>query len=122
MFSSDSILTAIGLVDSGEIMITAVVLSMTLMFFLSGKISDFVESRPSLKVLALSFLIMIGAMLVMEGSGVHVDKTYIYFAMAFAGTIEALNSKIKMRKTRVITEKIIDGSKLAESQEFVLKK
>ncbi|WP_037575733.1 TerC family protein [Sporocytophaga myxococcoides] len=122
VFSADSILTAIGLVDSVEIMISAVVLSMTLMFFLSGKISDFVESRPSLKVLALSFLIMIGAMLVMEGSGVHVDKTYIYFAMAFAGIIEALNSKIKMRKTRVLTEKSFDGAKVADKQEFALKK
>ena len=95
---------------------------MTLMFFLSGEISDFVESRPSLKVLALSFLIMIGAMLVMEGSGVNVDKTYIYFAMVFACIIEALNSKIKMCKARVITVKITDGSKLAQKQEFVLKK
>ncbi len=65
---------------------------------------------------------MIGAMLVMEGSGVHVDKTYIYFAMAFAGIIEALNSKIKMRKTRVLTEKSFHEGKVAEKQEFALKK
>jgi predicted tellurium resistance membrane protein TerC len=106
VFSADSILTAIGLVDSVEIMIAAVMLSMLLMFFLSGKISDFIDSRPSLKVLALAFLVMIGAMLVMEGSGMHIDKTYVYFAMAFAGVIEMLNSKIKMRPTRKLTRNI----------------
>ena len=99
VFSADSILTAIGLVDQIWIMISAVVISMSLMLLMAGKISDFIDSRPSLKVLALSFLIMIGTMLVMEGSGVHVDKTYIYFAMAFAGIVEALNSKINIRKS-----------------------
>lgn len=99
VFSADSILTAIGLVDQVWIMISAVVISMGLMLMMAGKISDFIDSRPSLKVLALAFLIMIGTMLVIEGSGVHVDKTYIYFAMAFAGIVEALNSKIKIRKS-----------------------
>jgi predicted tellurium resistance membrane protein TerC len=99
VFSADSILTAIGLVDQVWMMIVAVILSMGLMFALSGKIADFIDSRPSLKVLAMAFLIMIGTMLVMEGSGIHFDKTYIYFAMAFALTVEALNSKIRMRKS-----------------------
>ena len=100
VFSADSILTAIGLVDQVEIMIAAVIISMGLMFFLSGKIADFIDARPSLKVLALAFLITIGATLVMEGAGMKIDKAYIYFAMAFAGVIEALNSKLKMRPTR----------------------
>jgi predicted tellurium resistance membrane protein TerC len=119
VFSADSILTAIGLVDSVEIMIAAVILSMGLMFILSGTISEFIDSRPSLKVLALSFLVLIGSMLVMEGAGAHVDKTYIYFAMAFAGIIEALNAKIKIRPTRKLsrkkdksTDKILDKGKL----------
>ncbi|MBY0426645.1 MAG: TerC family protein [Cytophagales bacterium] len=99
VFSADSILTAIGLVDQVEIMIAAVVLSMGLMFFLSGKISDFIESRPTLKVLALAFLVMIGTMLVMEGAGIEMDKGYVYFAMAFAGIVEAVNSKVKLRKS-----------------------
>jgi predicted tellurium resistance membrane protein TerC len=99
VFSADSILTAIGLVEEVWIMIAAVVLSMGLMFFMAGKISDFIEERPSMKVLALAFLIMIGTMLVAEGSGVHIDKAYVYFAMAFAGIVEALNSKIKIRKS-----------------------
>ncbi|MFL5729535.1 MAG: TerC family protein [Cytophagaceae bacterium] len=106
VFSADSILTAIGLVDQVEIMILAVVLSMTLMFFLSGKISEFIDSRPSLKVLALAFLITIGATLVMEGAGMHIDKTYIYFAMAFAGVIELINSKVSTRRlTRPLKKK-----------------
>lgn len=99
IFSADSILTAIGLVDQVWIMIAAVILSMGLMFLLSGKISEFIDSRPSLKVLALAFLIMIGSMLVAEGSGVHFDKKYVYFAMAFAAIVETLNTKIKIRKS-----------------------
>ncbi|MBC7389493.1 MAG: TerC family protein [Opitutaceae bacterium] len=99
VFSADSILTAIGLVEEVWIMIAAVVLSMGIMFMLAGKISDFIDTRPSLKVLALAFLIMIGTMLVAEGTGVHIDKTYVYFAMAFAGIVEVLNSKINIRKS-----------------------
>jgi predicted tellurium resistance membrane protein TerC len=99
VFSADSILTAIGLVDQVGIMIAAVVLSMLMMFFLSAKISAFIDSKPSLKVLALAFLTTIGATLVMEGAGMHIDKMYIYFAMAFAGGIELLNSKISVTRT-----------------------
>ena len=66
---------------------------------LACKISDFIDSRPSLKVLALAFLIIIGTMLVAEGKGVHIDKKYTYFAMAFAGIVEVLNSKINLRKS-----------------------
>jgi predicted tellurium resistance membrane protein TerC len=98
VFSADSILTAIGLVDEIEIMVVAVVLSMLMMFFLSSKISAFIDSKPSLKVLALAFLTTIGATLVMEGTGMHIDKMYIYFAMAFAGGIELLNSKISVTR------------------------
>ena len=105
VFSADSILTAIGLVDKVEIMIAAVALSMGLMFFLSGKIAEFIDGRPSLKVLALAFLITIGATLVMEGAGMEIEKAYIYFAMAFAGVIEALNSKLKLRPIRKISKK-----------------
>jgi predicted tellurium resistance membrane protein TerC len=116
VFSADSILTAIGLVDKVEIMIAAVVLSMSIMFFLSGKISQIIDSRPSLKVLALAFLVMIGAMLVMEGSGMHIDKTYVYFAMAFAGIIELLNSKVKMRPTRKLTRKKSEKKETANTK------
>jgi predicted tellurium resistance membrane protein TerC len=117
VFSADSILTAIGLVDSVEIMIAAVVISMGLMFVISGKISAFIDSRPSLKVLALSFLVLIGSMLVMEGAGAHVDKTYIYFAMAFAGVIEALNSKINIRPTRKLAGENSRSSENIEEKE-----
>jgi predicted tellurium resistance membrane protein TerC len=106
VFSADSILTAIGLVDQVEIMIAAVVMSMILMFFLSAKISAFIDAKPSLKVLAMAFLTTIGATLVMEGAGVHVNKMYIYFAMAFAGGIELINSKVSVtRASRPIKKK-----------------
>jgi len=117
VFSADSILTAIGLVDRVEIMIAAVVISMGLMFFLSGKIADFIDARPSLKVLALAFLITIGATLVMEGAGMKIEKAYIYFAMAFAGVIEALNSKLKMRPTRKTARKKKPTGKVKEHEE-----
>jgi predicted tellurium resistance membrane protein TerC len=91
VFSFDSILTAVGLSREFPIMVTAVVLSMTVMFFLSGSISDFIEKHPTIKMLALSFLIMIGMLLVAEAFDIHVPKGYIYFAMAFSLGVEALN-------------------------------
>ncbi|MDI7775786.1 TerC family protein [Asticcacaulis sp. EMRT-3] len=90
VFSVDSILTAVGMTDHLPIMIVAVLVAVGLMFAASGPISAFIASRPSIVMLALGFLLMIGVMLVMEGFGQHVDKGYIYAAMAFAGFIEVL--------------------------------
>ncbi|WP_281616042.1 TerC family protein [Flammeovirga sp. SubArs3] len=96
VFSFDSILTAVGLVKEIEIMITAVVISLGIMLFFSKKIAQFVDSNPTIKMLALSFLVMIGFLLVIEAFGVHVPKGYVYFAMAFAFIVELLN--IRSRK------------------------
>ena len=88
VFSFDSILTAVGLADHVEIMIAAVVVSMGIMMVAAKPISDFINERPTMKMLALSFLLLIGFMLVAEGFGQHVDKGYIYFAMGFAFIVE----------------------------------
>ncbi len=90
VFSIDSILTAVGMTDHLPIMIAAVLIAVLLMFVASGPISAFINRHPSIVMLALGFLLMIGAVLIMEGFGQHIDKGYIYAAMAFAGFIEAL--------------------------------
>lgn len=97
VFSFDSILTAIGLTQHVAIMIVAVILSMVVMMLFAGKISEFINKRPTLQILALSFLILIGFMLMIEAVGFHVPKGYIYFAVAFSLIVEMIN--IRMRKT-----------------------
>lgn len=97
IFSIDSILTAIGLVESVLIIVVAVVLSLAVMIAFVNKISSFIEKHPTMKLLAISFLIMIGTLLVVEGFHVHVPRGYIYFAMAFALGVEILNMKIRVK-------------------------
>jgi predicted tellurium resistance membrane protein TerC len=97
VFSFDSILTAVGLVDSVLIMIIAIVVALGVMLAFANKISDFIHKHPAMKLLAISFLMMIGLVLVVEGLHVHVPKGYIYFAMAFALGVEVLNMKIRKR-------------------------
>jgi predicted tellurium resistance membrane protein TerC len=96
VFSFDSILTAVGLVDNIYIMIAAVFLSMGVMWFFSGTIADFVHKYPGIKMLALFFLVAIGVLLVVEGLEFHVEKSYVYFAMGFSLVVELLN--IQARK------------------------
>ncbi len=91
VFSLDSVLTAVGLVDEVAIMITAVVISVGVMLVASGPLSKFVHAHPTVKVLALSFLLLIGVTLVADGFGFHIDKAYIYAAMGFSVFVEALN-------------------------------
>ena len=93
IFSLDSVITAVGMVDPSQlwVMITAVVIAVLVMMIFAERVSRFVRNHPSVKMLALSFLIMIGVMLVAEGLGQHINKGYIYFAMGFAITVEGLN-------------------------------
>lgn len=99
VFSLDSVITAVGMVEELWVMIVAMVLAMLVMLVFSGYISDFVARHPTLKVLALSFLILIGVMLTAEGLGQHMDKGYIYFAMAFAVAVEMINLRIGRKKS-----------------------
>jgi len=104
VFSLDSIITAIGLVKEVSIMIIAVTLSMIVMLIFAGRIGNFIAQHPTLKILALSFLLMIGLVLFTEGFGVHVPKGYIYFAMAFSLLVEMLNLRMR-KKAKPITLK-----------------
>lgn len=101
VFSFDSILTAIGLTDHVIIMIGAVVLSMVVMMLFSGAISRFINNHPTLQILALAFLILIGFMLILDAIGIHVPKGYIYFAVAFSLLVEMVNMRMRKKKTPV---------------------
>jgi len=98
VFSLDSVITAVGLVSHLSIMVIAVVLSVGVMLFAAKSIGAFVDNNPTIKMLALAFLLLIGFTLMAEGFGVHVPKGYIYFAMAFSVSVELLN--IRLRKSR----------------------
>ena len=97
VFSFDSILTAVGLVDNVLVMIAAVVFAMIIMLVFSGRVADFVNHNPTIKILALAFLIMIGFMLVMEAAHQEVPKGYIYFAMFFSLIVELLNMRLRKK-------------------------
>jgi predicted tellurium resistance membrane protein TerC len=103
VFSLDSIITAVGMVDDIEVMVAAVVASVALMMAAAGPIGRFVSAHPTVKTLALSFLIMVGMALVADGLDFHVPKGYIYFAMAFSIAVEMLN--LRMRRNASLTKK-----------------
>ena len=98
IFSLDSVITAVGLSDQIAVMSIAIILSVAVMLFAAKSIGNFVDEHPTIKILALSFLIMVGMTLMVEGFGVHVPKGYIYFAMAFSVTVELIN--LRMRKNQ----------------------
>lgn len=98
VFSLDSVITAVGMVDEIWVMITAVVIAVIIMLISSGPISDFVNRHPTVKMLALAFLVLIGVNLLAEGFGQHIPKGYIYFAMAFSVFVEMLNLAASRRK------------------------
>ncbi|MDA1017180.1 MAG: TerC family protein [Planctomycetota bacterium] len=110
VFSLDSVITAVGMVDASLlwVMITAVILSICVMLIFAGRVSAFVERHQTVKMLALSFLILIGVMLVAEGIGTHFNKGYVYFAMAFSLMVEMLNLRMKS-KAAVKAEAAIGG-------------
>lgn len=102
VFSLDSVITAVGLVQHVEIMVAAIVIAVAIMMLASGPISDFVETHPTVKMLALSFLILIGLTLVGEGLDFHTPKGYIYFAMAFSFGVELLNLRTRRIKGKTL--------------------
>ncbi len=98
VFSLDSVITAVGLVDEVSVMATAIILAVLVMMFAARPIGDFVDTHPTIKILALSFLILVGVTLMVEGFDVHVPKGYIYFAMAFSVSVEMINIRIRARR------------------------
>ncbi len=104
VFSLDSVLTAVGMANDVPVMIAAVVIAVAVMLLASGPISHFVHAHPTVKMLALSFLLLIGATLLVEGVGLHLSKGYIYAAMGFALFVEALNLTARRRRTGAAVE------------------
>lgn len=102
VFSIDSVVTAIGLAKQLSIMVAAIVIAVIVMIFLAGHISSFVDNHPTIKMLALSFLLLIGISLVGEGLELHIPKGYIYFAMAFSIFVEVLNMKTRKRQVKPV--------------------
>jgi predicted tellurium resistance membrane protein TerC len=102
VFSLDSVITAVGLAQHLSIMVLAIVISVGVMMFAAAGISDFVETHPTIKMLALSFLLLVGFTLMGEGFGLHIPKGYIYFAMAFSVGVEMLNIKIRARSAQPV--------------------
>jgi predicted tellurium resistance membrane protein TerC len=103
VFSLDSVITAVGMADHLSVMVIAVVVAMGVMLLSADAISDFVNKHPTLKILALSFLLLIGVTLVAEGTGLHIPKGYVYFAMAFSFAVELVNMKLR-KKTGAAVE------------------
>ncbi len=101
IFSLDSVITAVGMVDEISVMIAAVLASVLIMLIAAKPIGDFVHRHPSIKVLALSFLTVVGVVLIAEGMGVHIPKGYVYVAMAFSLSVELLNIRSRERKKKL---------------------
>ena len=102
VFSLDSIITAVGMVDDVRIMIAAVIVSVALMMVFAGPIGRFVSDHPTIKMLALSFLVVVGVVLVAEGFGEHVPKGYVYFGMAFSLVVEMLNIRLRKKSAQSV--------------------
>lgn len=102
VFSLDSVITAVGLADHISIMAIAIMIAVGIMLFAAKPIGDFVDAHPTVKMLALSFLIMVGVTLIVEGFDVHVPKGYIYFAMAFSVAVEALNLRLRNKQHKPV--------------------
>lgn len=97
IFSIDSVITAVGMVKHIPVMIVAIILSVLIMLVSAKPIGEFIEEHPTFKILALSFLVLIGSVLVLDGVGTHIDKGYIYFAMGYSAVISAINLRISKR-------------------------
>ncbi|MCG3173373.1 MAG: hypothetical protein GMKNLPBB_01570 [Myxococcota bacterium] len=100
VFSLDSVITAVGMAKDIRVMVAAVIIAVAVMLVFAGPVSNFVERHPTMKMLALAFLILIGVMLTAEGMGTHIDKGYIYFAMAFSLAVEMLNLWLRQRQQK----------------------
>lgn len=102
VFSLDSVITAVGLVEHLTLMAIAIILAVLVMLVAAKSIGDFVEAHPTIKILALSFLILVGLALILEGFGIHIPKGYIYFAMAFSVSVEFINLRMRKKSTDAV--------------------
>jgi predicted tellurium resistance membrane protein TerC len=117
VFSLDSVITAVGMAQHISVMVVAMLIAVAVMFIFADPLSEFINRHPSMKILALSFLLLIGALLVADGFGQHVNKGYIYFAMAFALLIELLNMRLRKKQKAVVLHGRFEGEKKTEKSE-----
>lgn len=117
VFSLDSVITAVGLADHISIMAIAIIIAVSVMLIAAKSIGDFVDNHPTIKILALSFLILVGVTLMVEGFEVHVPKGYIYFAMAFSVVVEMLNIRMRNKRKPVHLHKSLSGKAPAATPE-----
>lgn len=108
IFSLDSVITAVGLAQHLEVMVAAIVIAVIVMMLSAGAISDFIDRHPTVKMLALSFLILIGVALIADGFELHIPKGYIYFAMAFSVMVEMLNLKLRKKREPLQLHKLMN--------------
>jgi predicted tellurium resistance membrane protein TerC len=111
VFSLDSVITAVGMAQHVPVMVVAMIISVAVMLVFAGRIGDFVNRHPSMKILALSFLLLIGVMLIADGMGQHIGKGYIYFAMAFSLGVELLNMRLRKKTLPVVLHHRFEESK-----------
>jgi predicted tellurium resistance membrane protein TerC len=114
VFSLDSVITAVGMVSDVPVMVAAIVIAVGVMMFAAKPIGDFVDAHPTVKMLALSFLILVGVALIGEAIGLHIPKGYIYFAIAFSVGVEMLNIRLRKREQPVRLHKELLGGELSE--------
>ena len=100
VFSLDSVITAVGMINILPVMIAAIILSVLVMIFIADPIGEFIDNNPTIKMLALAFIILVGVALLCDGLGIHIARGYLYFAMAFSGAVESLNLLVKRRKRK----------------------
>lgn len=108
IFSLDSVITAVGMAQHVEVMIAAIIIAMIVMMLSAGAISDFIDKHPTIKMLALSFLILIGVALIADGFELHIPKGYIYFAMAFSVMVEMLNLRLRKKREPLQLHKVMN--------------
>jgi predicted tellurium resistance membrane protein TerC len=100
VFSLDSVITAVGMVNNKWVMVAAILVAVGVMIFAANPIGDFIDRHPTVKMLALTFIILVGAALVADGFDVHIDRKFLYFAMAFSAAVETLNILSQRKKRR----------------------
>jgi predicted tellurium resistance membrane protein TerC len=116
VFSLDSVITAVGMVRSIPVMIAAIILAVLVMIFASNPVGDFIDNNPTIRMLALAFIMLIGVVLIGEGMDIHIPRGYIYFGMAFSALVEALNLKARREKARRHRRRASDWSRVQKEE------
>ncbi len=98
MFSLDSVITAVGMVNIVPVMVAAIILAVLVMIFIADPVGEFIDRNPTIKMLALAFIILVGVALICDGLGIHIARGYLYFAMAFSAAVESLNLLARRRR------------------------